>query len=166
MTVDPTHLLKQLEPAVRPAYASAATVRATPPLEHQPFDELLARAGQGLVESGRVVSAAFGPAEELSREQLARLSAAADLAEAAGAKRALLLMDGRGLVLDVPDRTLSGELDASHRVVGLEAAFYVPGEGDASRDAPLGPPSGVAPREVGEHLEQAQDQPPSTGKAA
>ncbi|MHC4082524.1 MAG: hypothetical protein ACYTGM_06460 [Planctomycetota bacterium] len=158
MTTDPNILLRQLEPVVRPAYAGAPSTRPPAPLEHQPFDELLAKAAKGLIASGRTVSAEFTAHESLTGEQLARLAAAADVAEAAGAARALLLMDGRGLVLDVPARTLAAELsaDAASPVTGLDAAVFVAGDGAASTAVPLNPPGGVAPPAVGEQLDAAR----------
>jgi hypothetical protein len=161
MTTDPNILLRQLEPAIRPAYAGGPSTRPAAPLEHQPFDELLAKASKGLIESGRPVSAQFAAAEPFTGEQLARLAAAADLAEAAGAAKALLLMDGRGLVLDVPTRTLAAELsaDAASRVTGLDAAVFVAGDSAASTMVPLHPPGGVAPRAVGEQLDAARQAP-------
>ena len=163
MTIDSNILLRQLEPAVRPAYAGAPSTRPAAPLEHQPFDELLARASEGLIASGRPVSAQFAATEPFTGEQLARLSAAADLAEAAGATRALLLMDGRGLVLDVPTRTLAAELsaDAASRVTRLDAAVFVAGDGAESTTVPLSPPGGVAPRAVGEQLDAARQASPA-----
>ncbi len=159
MTSDPLQLLKQLEPIVRPAYAGGPGPQPTRGLEHEQFDELLARARQGTIESGRTVSAGLLQAgEPLSRGQLSRLSAAADLAEASGAERAMLLMDGRGLILDVAARTLTGELspDSEARVVRLDAAVHVPGEGDEAGAAPVAPPTGVAPPGVAEQIEAAE----------
>ncbi len=154
MTSDSLQLLKQLEPIVRPAYAGGSAP-PTGALENQPFDELLARARQGQVASGRTVTA--DRAGELSGEQVARLSSAADLAEASGAQRALLLMDGRGLLLDVASRVISAELSAddTSRLANLDAAVYVPGDDDASSPALLAPPSGVAPPGVGRQLDAA-----------
>jgi hypothetical protein len=161
MTIDPNILLKQLEPAVRPTYAQTPAARPTAPLEHQEFDELLAKASQGLVESGRSVSASYETPEELTPNQINRLSTAADLAEASGARRALLLMDGRGLVLDVATRTLNTELssDPSAHVVELDTAVYVAGA-DEQRSGAASLPTGVAPRAVGEQLDSVQ-RPPS-----
>ncbi|MHC4219388.1 MAG: hypothetical protein ACYSU7_13160 [Planctomycetota bacterium] len=155
MTIDPTILLKQLEPAVGPAYARTSSAGPATPLEQQPFDELLAQAQQGRIESGRTVMTQYAAAEPFTGEELTRLSAAADLAEASGAKRALLLMNGRGLVLDVATRSLSGELaaDTSSRMVGLDTAVYVAGEGEESAAVPLRPPGGVAPPAVGKQLD-------------
>jgi hypothetical protein len=163
MTIDPNILLKQLEPAVRPSYAGARTGGPAAPLEHQPFDELLARAARGGIESGRPVSAAYETPEPLSPQQIERLSSAADLVEATGAQRALLLVDGRGLVLDIPSRTLSADLsaDAASRVVSLDAAMYVAGESDESRGPVLPPPGGVAPRGVAEQIDAVKSNPPA-----
>jgi hypothetical protein len=159
MTVDPNILLKQLEPAVGPAYARASSARPSTPLEQQPFEELLALAGQGRIESGRTVNTDFAAAEPFTGDELSRLAAAADVAEAAGATRALLLMNGRGLVLDVPTRSLSGELsaDASSRVVGLDTAVYVADPGEETAAVPLGPPGGVAPPAVGKQLDAVRE---------
>jgi hypothetical protein len=161
MTTDPTIMLKRLEPAVRPAYAGAPGPGPAAPLERRPFDELLAQAAQGRLESGRPVSAADAAAA-LTGAELARLSAAADVAEAAGATRALLLLDGRGLVLDVATRSLGAELsaDAASRVIGVDAAVFVAG-GEAPSAPALEPPGGVAPPAVGRQLDAADQRQPA-----
>ncbi len=157
MTSDPLQLLKQLEPVVRPAYAGGAGAQPTAGVEHGRFEELLARARQGRIESGRTVSADYQAGEALTRGQLSRLSAAADLAEASGAQRAMLLMDGRGLLLDVAGRSLTGELstDDASRFVSLDAAVYVPGENQETA-APVAPPTGVAPPGVAEQIDAVE----------
>lgn len=129
MTIDSNILLRQLEPAVRPAYMSASPARAAAPIEQQSFDDLLAKASSGRLASERPVTAAFEAGEPLSPQQMARLGPAADLAEAAGARTALMLVDGRGLVLDVAARTLAEELAApgASRVVKVDAAVIVAG---------------------------------------
>jgi hypothetical protein len=157
---DPTFLLKQLEPAVRPAYLGTPTARPSAPLEHQPFDELLAQAKAGRLESGRVVSAAV-EGEPLSPGQLRRLAAAADTAEASGARRALMMLDGRALVLDVPTRTISAELSASTEVEKLDAAVYVPTDDEQADTRPVGPPSGIAPRGVARQIFEAGGRAPT-----
>ena len=148
---DPSFLLRKLEPAVAPSCLTAPATRPTAPLEHRPFDELLAEARAGQLASGRTVSAGF----ELSPQQLDRLAGAADLAEASGANRAMLLLDGRAMVLDVPTRTISGELSLSLQIEKLDAAVYVPAEGEQEPPRPLGPPGGIAPRAVAEQIENA-----------
>ncbi len=157
---DPTLLLKQLEPAIRPAYLSAPAARPTAALEHQPFDELLASAKAGRLASGRVVTATH-EGEPLSSEQLERLGVAADKAETSGARRALLMLDGRALVLDVPTRTISAELCATSPLEKLDAAMYVPTESELADMRPVGPPGGVAPRVVAQQLDEAERRSPS-----
>ena len=158
--IDPTFLLKQLEPAVRPAYLGTPPSRPTAPLEQQPFDELLASAKAGRLASGRDVSAAY-EGEPLTTEQFQRLAIAADRAESSGAQRAVLLIDGRALTLDVATRTISSELTASSAMQKIDTAIYVPTESEQTNTRPVGPPSGIAPRGVALQIEQAQHRPPS-----
>ncbi len=158
--IDPTFLLKQLEPAVRPAYLATPTSRPTAPLEQQPFDELLASSKAGRLASGRAVTTAH-VGEPMSPEQLQRLAVAADRAESSGAQRAVLLLDGRALVLDVPTRTVSAELSASAPMQKIDTALYVPTESEQTSTRPVGPPGGVAPRGVALQIEQAERRSPS-----
>ncbi len=153
---DATFLLKRLEPAVRPAYFGAGSARPSAPIEQQPFEELLAAAKAGSMASGRCVSAAFESGETMTTEQLGRLAAAADVAEASGAQRALLFMDGRALVLDVPTRPIDGELSMSSSSTMIDAAVYVPAEGEEAEPRPLGPPGAVAPRGVAEQFDSGR----------
>lgn len=149
MAADSAYLLRRLEPAVRPAFATPPPPqRPQPPLEGQSFDELLALTQQGSVRSGRAVRWGGGgggadPASPIDEQQLARLSAAADVAEAAGARRALMLIDGRGVVLDVANRTLVAELadDGAARTVKVDAAVNVPDPDHDSEGPPATPPS-------------------------
>ena len=169
MTLDPAQLLRQLEPVVRPSFTPSVPAPARPGLADQSFDELLALASGGSIESGRQVQLAFEPNGALDDQQITRLSAAADLAEASGATRAMMLIDGRGLVLDVEQRTLTAELAAgagSRFVDGLDAAIYVSGA-DEQVPEPLGPPAArMAPPQVARQIASAQSvAPPGTGPA-
>ena len=110
MTIDPARLLKRLEPVVRPVSATGAVVNGRLPLESQGFDELLQLVSHGEMSSGAPVQVSDSITLALEEDQLDRLAAAADVAQAAGARRALALLDGRGLVLDVADRSVSEEL--------------------------------------------------------
>ena len=157
---DPTLLLKNLEPAVRPAYLGPPPSRPTAPLEQQPFDELLASAKAGRLSSGRAISTVH-EGEPISPEQLQRLAIAADRAESSGAQRAVLLLDGRALLLDVATRTVSMELSASSALEKIDMALYVPTESEQTDTRPVGPPGGVAPRGVALQIEQAQRRSPS-----
>ncbi len=140
-----------------------------PGLADQSFDELLTLAARGAIESGRRVQMTFEPKETLDDQQITRLSAAADLAEASGARRAMTLIDGRGFVLDVAQRTLTAELSAgagSRFVHELDAAIYVPSD-DEQETEPLGPPAPhMPPLAVARQIASAQSvAPPNTGRA-
>ncbi len=155
MATDSLQLLKHLEPAVRPAYAPPDATRGGTPVEHQRFDELLEAARKGALQSGRMVTLGFRPPRQLGIEQMERLASAADLAEASGARRALIMIEGRGFLLDVPRRVVSGELStgAASRIVAVDAAVFAAGDAPV---APLGPPGGVAHRAVGDQLDTAR----------
>ncbi len=157
MHADPTQLLRQLEPLVRPVPHGASSPAA--PLEGRSFEELLAQAQRGEVLSGRSVTVAFESTTALNEQQLARVSAAADLAEASGAQRALMLIDGRGLVLDVASRALSGELSGGPPIIQTDTVVYVPGESDRPAP-PLGLSRGIPPRGAAEQITRAH--PPGT----
>jgi hypothetical protein len=158
MNTSSAQLLKQLEPAVRPGIAPAArSVRPGAPFEAQGFDQLLALAKQGQIHSGRQIETAFEPSPPLSAAQLERLASAADQAEAGGAKRALMLIDGRGFVMDVASRTLVSELnsDANAAVLDIDAAIHVPAELNASPGTLKLPGDGFIPPSVFKQLSTA-----------
>jgi hypothetical protein len=144
MTSDPTFLLRQLSPAVLPAAVPAAAPHPT--IDRQGFDELLAQARAGSLTSGRSLAVGFRPAESLTGSQLDRLAVAADMAEASGAKRALLLLDGKGLLLDVAARTLTGQL--LDGAANVDVALFA-----GAKEGPLPMPGAVAPRGVTRHFE-------------
>ena len=123
-------LLRRLEPAVRPGTASGAGGGVPALFESQSFDELLHGATAGQMRSGRPVQVAEGVHPSLDATQLDRLGAAADRAEASGARRALMMLDGRGLVLDVAARCVESELKPGDvdGVLRVDAAMVVPGD--------------------------------------
>jgi hypothetical protein len=160
MVINPNQLLRRLEPSIRPTYVGGTADQPRAPIEEQGFDQMLALVSRGMVQ-GRPVEIGFDLEPELDESQQQRLSAAADLAEAAGARTAILLLDGRGLLLEVGGRTLTAELSVNARspIVQLDAAVYVAGGEDEARRIPLTPGrglpgSGLLPRGVAERLEQ------------
>ncbi len=169
MTLDPSQLLRQLEPAVRPVFGPGSVAPTRPGLADQSFQQLLTLASQGAIESGRQVQLAFEPIQTLDDEQIARLSTAADRAEASGAKRAMMLIDGRGFLLDVEQRALIAELSGgadSRYANGLDAAVYVPSPDDQETE-PLRPPvAQMPPAGVAQQIADARSAPPpNTGRA-
>jgi hypothetical protein len=135
MAIAPRDLLRRLEPAVRP-------VEGPSPLrlvdeDDDAFAALLASAERGGLESGRPVVAARGLAS-LDGEGLRRLGRALDVAESLGARSAVLLYRGQGLVASVAERRLERELAAQDPPVGIavDLVLRVP-----AADEPLdGPP--------------------------
>lgn len=159
MPVDPAQLLRRLEPAVRPGPSGAAAHRPNLPIERQDFDALLTMVASGRISSGRPVQCRCELSSPLDEQQLERLAAAADDAEAEGAQRAVMIIDGRAVVMDVPQRVIDTEVSAhgSARVFsGVDAAMYVPGPDDDAHDAlPPFPGCGLVPGTVARQLERA-----------
>jgi hypothetical protein len=167
MVIDPIQLLRQLEPAVRPASAPSSGRVGQAPLEQRSFDDLLSLVSRGAVRSGRPITIAASALlrGELDDDQRARLASAADTAQAAGARRAVMLIDGRGLVLDVAGRVIESELGANERraLSGIDAAVYVAARDEeigAATAAPL-PGAGVRPPTVARHLEGSGEAAPA-----
>lgn len=111
MTSGPS-LLQKLASGVRPEGAERPA-RGLLSTSGPDFAELLAKAGEGQIISGLPVTIAKGAGVELNVEQLMRVGAAADRAQAAGADRAVVLIDGSALKLDVATRTITGPADLS-----------------------------------------------------
>lgn len=114
---------------------------AAPAVGTATFDELLRRARESTTPSGAPVTIAGGSGVSLNEQQLQRLAAAADKAEAAGASRALVLIDGQALMLDVGVRTVTGRasLEGTNvhsgfdAVISVESGGGVPGSNDLLR---------------------------------
>jgi hypothetical protein len=120
-------LLRRLEPVVR-AGGSLPKSATHGLFESRSFDELLAGAFAGRVRSDRPVQVAAEVQPPLDAAQLERLAMAADRAEAAGARRALMLLDGRGVIMDVATRSVVAEMKPGDvgDMLRVEAAMVVP----------------------------------------
>lgn len=118
----------------------------------------------GDVRSDRPVELGFSPGDELSEEQMERLAAATDLAQRRGARRAVMLIDGRGLVMDVAGRRIETELDSGAGMIieGIDAAVYVAGDEEALDGPPRMPDAGVVPPAVAAQIQAARDSQQST----
>ncbi|MDY7109257.1 MAG: hypothetical protein SYC29_11540 [Planctomycetota bacterium] len=166
MTIDPIQLLKRLEPAVRPGSAPASAREGQAPLEQRSFEDLLSLVSRGSVHSGRPITVAGAASlkEELDDDQKGRLASAADTAQAAGAKRAVMLIDGRGLVLDVAGRVIETELGPGGKeaLTNLDAAVYVAAreEEQSAARGPALPDAGVLRPALTRHREIGAATPP------
>ncbi len=145
MRSDPLHLLKRLDPPVRPA-SSGRSPNA--PLESRGFDELLTLVARGEVQSEQPVTSALIGETALSPDELHRLGEAADLAEAAGFRTALVLMEERSFVLDVNERRVLRDLTNERTAtIALDGAVrIVPEESIAS--GPRDPRTTIMPPAV------------------
>lgn len=150
MTATGSELLRALGALTGPARPERTGGATTRPgwaggIESVPFADLLATARSGTVSSGLPVSIAPGAGIELTEDQLMRLGAAADRAEAAGATRALVLIDGMSLRLDVGVRSITGTADmgASGVLTGIDAVLRAPPSGAGADPAPAVAPPGV-----------------------
>jgi len=158
MKIDPSKLLKRLEPAVRPV-GGASAPQGRRPIEQQGFDELLTLVSTGAVRSEQPIHVPEHLADSFDDAQRERLGSAADTAEAAGAERALMLIDGRGVTMDIKQRAVTAELKAdSNTLVHVDAAVYVAGDESAEQTGARGPRTGLVPMAVASQLEAAAEQ--------
>ncbi len=136
MSQNEGELLRALASGVRSrgvaAGSARASERAASSSEGVDFQRLLERARAGDVSSGLPVTIARGADVQLSEDQLKKVAAAADLAQASGASRALVMIDGKALKLDVGVRSITGvaDLASGKPVTGVDAVIQIPsGEG-------------------------------------
>jgi hypothetical protein len=122
MNTDATNLLKSLAAGARIGAVGSAAAGGvggvTGEVESGQFADLLRRAQAGELNSSRPVTVANDAGVKLSDDQLARISLAADRAEVAGVRTALVLIDSQAFRLDVANRTILGKADLSSGVLG------------------------------------------------
>lgn len=99
-------MLRQLASGVRPVGAAATTAAGA--VQPGDFSALLKQAQAGELTSSTPVTVAPDAGVKLSEDQLAQVSLAADKAEAAGIRTAVVLLEGQAVMLDVGDRTITG----------------------------------------------------------
>jgi hypothetical protein len=160
MTIDPRHLLRRLEPAVRPGFASggASAVQASASSHRASvadgaFTELLDLAREGGIESARTPELADGAT--LEPATLAQVARALDLAEARGARRAVVVAEGRSFIADIASRRLE-RLETRDDFIfeEVDAAIAIRGESATYSARALGPRA-LPPREIAEQFESS-----------
>ena len=107
MSSNAIQLLKQLASGVRPTEVAARSA-TTDAAGEAAFAQLLSQARSGELSSHKVVNVGEDAGVELSQQEIARLSLAADRAEAEGVRTALVMFDDKQVILDVPSRTVTG----------------------------------------------------------
>ncbi|MFM9996041.1 MAG: hypothetical protein ACKVU4_09585 [Phycisphaerales bacterium] len=129
MSLAPLALLKLLLPGVGGVSSGAASSRATT-ASGPDFAALLSSAQRGEVSTGLPVRLGRGCDVMLTGDQLSRLAVAADKAEAQGATRAVVLIDGQALRMDVGVREITGRADllagGGAVLTGIDAVISIP----------------------------------------
>lgn len=126
-----SELLRALQSG-RGAHPTAAASKVG--VESLDFEAMLKRVKAEGFHSGLGVTVAPEAGVQLSDDQLQRIAAAADVAQAHGVNRALVTIDGMNLVLDVGVRSITGKVDIQPGVpvTGVDAVMHVPDSGGAT----------------------------------
>lgn len=140
MSVDANQLLRSLGSGIRPGGPDALTRPTSTAVDVAggSFSELLQAVSSGQLSSGAPVTVAKSANLNLSPKQMSRLTAAADRAQAEGADRAVVLIDGMALSLDVATRTITGTVKAAaggkipQVLTGVDTVITVPSEDEAA----------------------------------
>lgn len=119
----------------------APSIGATAGAEGASFDALLERARAGRVETGREIRIGEGVTVALNDAQMRRVSAAVDAAEASGAIRALVMLDGQALTVDVASRTIVARSDGvgAGVITGVDAVVTTGERGDGAGESVSAP---------------------------
>ncbi|MBM4108078.1 MAG: hypothetical protein FJ255_04610 [Phycisphaerae bacterium] len=138
MSTGPIDLLRSLASGTR------GPERAASPQGPKTFERMLELARNAELSSGAPVRLSPMAGVELTEPQLARLAEAADRLEASGATRALVVIDGRALSLDVATRTVTGSVrvEPGKPLVGFDAVLHLP-EAHAVAAPVVPPPAGA-----------------------
>lgn len=150
MSMSSAQLLKQLDPMIRPGSVQSNGPSSRRPVEQQGFDELLAAVSKGSIGSGEPVTASPSIDPPLSTEQLDRLAKAADLAQANGAARVMMMIDDRMVLVDVATRQVESELKQGQAFMAVDAVMRVRSDAaqESGHPAARGPSMGVLPPEL------------------
>jgi hypothetical protein len=122
--------------------AAKSALAGNSKIESLSFAELLNREASGNLSTQRPVSVHPGSELNLSEDQLQRLGVAMDRAEASGAQRALVMIDGMAVKVDVGVRQIIGKVDLQSTPVLGEIDAVVQADTGLHADQPkplLGP---------------------------
>lgn len=125
-------LLRLLEPGVRPVGAPARTAQPARPIEGQSFEQMLrsARGGQPITFSAHAQQRLQEAGLSFDADRMRAIAEAAARAEAKGGRDTLMLVEGRGLIVNVPNRTVVTVLDHQRMnegvVTQIDSAVWVP----------------------------------------
>ena len=109
MAFDGDHLLKRLQPVVRPMPASPADRRTSGAVEGE-FARIIRLAHDGRLDSGRAID--VDRRFVIDADQMAGIGRACDSLESAGLDDGIVLLGGRAFVVEVAGRKIMDELGA------------------------------------------------------
>lgn len=162
MANESVQLLRQLGSGLRPALPAGSS-GAPSGVQPGEFSALLRQAQAGELVSNVPVTVAPNAGVKLTDDQLAQLSLAADKAEAAGIRTALVLLDGQSVTLDVGNRLVTGpaEIGTGGVLGGVDGVINLaqPTAADATsaRILPLPPGTLLGNSSLLEHFARQQD---------
>ena len=150
MKISADQLLRQLASSGSLAGLGAASQSpAATTLEQSSFADLLNQARDGTLLTKQPVTVQPGAGISLTSDQLARVSLAADQAEASGVRNALVMMDGQQFVLDVRARQIVGAPQGKPGITaGVDGVINLGNSGASAQTgtAPAAQPAGaIAP---------------------
>ena len=133
MGLDGDHLLKRLQPVIRPR-ALDQRPRGDVASKGDDFARLIEMASRGQIATGRPIEHAS--VSELDQDRLDRLGTACDALESAGMRRGAVMMEGRAFLIDVADRSILNELgtEDAGAVQELEGVIRVLGPDEGNED--------------------------------
>jgi hypothetical protein len=114
--------------------------RPRDPVSSASFGDLLKRAEAGTLSSQRPMSVDKNAGVTLTDEQMTRVGAAADRAEAAGAGTATVLIDGMAIRVDVLGRRILGKVQPDSVSSDTDAVVAAAEAGSTAQAIILGPP--------------------------
>lgn len=128
------------------------------------FTELFELAREGAIGSDRAVELADGAT--LEPATVAQVARALDLAHARGARRAVVVAEGRSFIADIPSRRLE-RLETRDDFVfeEVDSAIAIRGESATFATRALGPRA-LPPREIAEQFESLKINGPRAQRAS
>jgi len=125
-------MLRMLEPGVRPVGSPGRAAAPASPVERQSFEQMLrtAQRGRPIVFSAHAQERLRESGTSFDAAEIEAIAEAAARAEAKGGRDALMLMEGRGLIVNLPNRTVVTVLDEARMSEGvvtqIDSAVWVP----------------------------------------
>jgi len=125
-----SHLLRMLEPAVRPTGSPAPAVQPRGPVDGMSFDQMLrqAQSSQPIQISDHAQQRLDEMGVQMTESRMAALGEAVNRAAEQGARDALVMLDDTAMVVSATNRTLVTAMDESRMreavITNIDAAVW------------------------------------------